>query len=188
MKPDIQRDLIPRATTLHLIDALNAVRGKLSGAFEQWELLDDTGHVPASPSYTALLQHVTDAQALARDVVQLTADFARTTSSTNRVGSAVLAHLASSVTLSSQAVPHFAETAQTALSLPRPRGENDSYVRDNRMIIEHATARSRLRRASQALGDAVQELTDHLDFHRFLLTPSRRQSPAPPPRPGGRHR
>ena len=31
MKPDIQRELIPRATTLHLIDALNAVRGKLSG-------------------------------------------------------------------------------------------------------------------------------------------------------------
>ncbi|GAQ51638.1 MULTISPECIES: hypothetical protein [Streptomyces] len=92
------------------------------------------------------------------------------------------------VTLSSQAVPHFAETAQTALSLPRPRGENDSYVRDNRMVVEHATARACLRRASQALGDAVQELTDHLDFHRFFLTPSHRQSPAPPPEPGGRHR
>ncbi|MFK0288476.1 hypothetical protein ACIQVL_49595 [Streptomyces sp. NPDC090499] len=187
MKPDIQRELIPRATTLHLIDALNAVRGKLSGAFEQWELLDDTGHVLASPSFTALLRHVTDAQALARDVVQLTADFARTTSSQNRAGSAVLAHLASAVTLSSQAVPHFAETAQTALSLPRSHSENDRYFRDNRMVIEHATARSCLRRASESVGDAVQELTDHLDFHRFFLTPSPRQSPVPP-KPGGRHR
>ncbi|MEU9155091.1 hypothetical protein AB0D59_32170 [Streptomyces sp. NPDC048417] len=187
MKPDIQRELIPRATTLHLIDALNSVRGKLSGAFEQWELLDDTGHVPASPSFTALLRHVTDAQALARDVVQLTADFARTTSSENRAGSAVLAHLASAVTLSSQAIPHFAETAQSALSLPRSHSENDRYFRDNRMVIEHATARSCLRRASESLGDAVQELTDHLDFHRFFLTPSPRQSPMPP-KPGGRHR
>ncbi|MEU6230306.1 hypothetical protein [Streptomyces sp. NPDC047042] len=188
MKPDIQCELIPRATTLHLIDALNAVRGKLSGALEQWELLDDTGRVPASPSYTALLQHVTGAQTLARDVVQLTADFARTTSRTNRAGSAVLAHLASAVTLSSQAVPHFAETAQTALSPPRPHSENDSYVRDNRMVVEHATARACLRRAAQALGHAVQELTDHLDFHRFFPTPSPHQSPAPPPKPGGRHR
>ena len=188
MKPDIQRELIQRATTLHLIDALNAVKGRLSGAFEQWELLDDTGRVPASPSYTALLQQAADAQALARDVVQLTADFARTTSSTNRAGSAVLAHLASAVTLSSQAVPHFAETAQTVLSLPRPHSENDSYVRDNRMVVEHATARACLRRAAEALGDAVQELTDHLDFHRFFLTPSHRQSPVPPPKPRGRHR
>ncbi|MBK3637090.1 hypothetical protein JHN52_30130 [Streptomyces sp. MBT97] len=188
MNPDSRRELIPRATTFHLIDALNAVRGKLSGAFEQWELLDDTGRVPASPSYTALLQHAADAQALARDVVQLTADFARTTSSTNRAGSAVLAHLASAVTLSSQAVPHFAETAQTALSPPRPHSENDSYLRDNRMVVEHATARACLRRAAQALGDAVQELTEYLDFHPFFLTPSHRQSPVPPPKPGGRHR
>ncbi|MGC0400382.1 hypothetical protein RKD27_003026 [Streptomyces sp. SAI-126] len=188
MKSDIQRELIPRAATLHLIDALNAVRGKLSGVFEQWELLDDTGHVPASPSYTALLQHVTGAQALARDVVQLTADFARTAASTNRAGSAVLAHLASAVTLSSLAVPHFAETAQTALSLPRSHSKNDRYFRDNRMAIEHATARSCLRRASESLGDAVQELTDHLDFHRFFLTPSQHQSPVLPPKQGGRHR
>ncbi|MEU2774526.1 hypothetical protein ABZ646_16690 [Streptomyces sp. NPDC007162] len=55
------------------------------------------------------------------------------------------------------------------------------------MVIEHATARSCLRRASESLGDAVQELTDHLDFHRFFLTPSPRQSPMPP-KPGGRHR
>ncbi|MCC9705998.1 hypothetical protein E4N62_12465 [Streptomyces sp. MNU76] len=124
MKPDIQRELIPRATTLHLIDALNAVRGRLSGAFEQWELLDDTGHVPASPSYTALLQYVTDAQALSRDVVQLTADFARTTSSTNRASSAVLAHLASAVTLSSQARTALRrDRADRALTAPAGRRE-----------------------------------------------------------------
>ncbi|MFJ5265515.1 hypothetical protein ACIQAC_34115 [Streptomyces sp. NPDC088387] len=188
MEPDIQRELIPHATTLHLIDALNSLKGKLSKAFEQWELLDDTGQVPASPSYTALLQHTTNAQALARDVAQLTADFARTSHSTNRAGSTVLTHLASAVTLSSRAIPHFAETAQNALSLPRPHIENDRYFRDNRMLIEHATARASLRRASESLGNAVQELTDHLDLHRFFRPPTQHQSPIPPPKPEGRHR
>ncbi|MFE2193794.1 hypothetical protein ACFXAQ_23615 [Streptomyces olivaceus] len=77
MKPDFQRDLIPRDDALHLIGALNAMKDKLHDAAQRWELLDENGHVPAAPSYTALLQHATDAQDLSRDVLRLAADFAR---------------------------------------------------------------------------------------------------------------
>ena len=76
MNPDVQRELIPRNNTLHLIDSLDAMKAKLLDAAEQWQLLDDTGRVPAAPSYAGLLQHAANAQALSRDIVQLAADFA----------------------------------------------------------------------------------------------------------------
>ncbi|MGW2721083.1 hypothetical protein [Streptomyces sp. NPDC001492] len=189
MNPDVRRELIPRHNTLHLIDALDVMTAKLLDAAEQWQLLDDTGRVPAKPSYADLLRHAGDAQALSRDIIQLTADFARTAHSTNRTGSAVLAHLATAATLSSHAVPHFAETAETALSLSRPSGPIDRTYPDNRMVIDHATARAYLRRTSESLHAAVKELHAHLDIHRFFPTPSRQQSPtSPPPGPGVRRR
>ncbi|MEU7719133.1 hypothetical protein [Streptomyces tibetensis] len=69
MKPDFQRALIPSDEVLQLIGALNAMKDELLNAAQQWELLDENGHVPATPSYTALLQHATDAQDLSRDVL-----------------------------------------------------------------------------------------------------------------------
>lgn len=189
MNSDAQRELIPRDATLHLIGALNAVKAKILDAAEQWHLLDETGHVPATPSYAGLLQHAADAQALSRDVVRMTAEFARAAHSTNRAGRTVLAHLATAATMSSHAAPHFAETAETALSLPESSSPTDRRFRENRMVIDHATARAYLRRASQSLRDAVKELDAHLDFHRFFATPSQQVSPAPaPPRPSARHR
>ncbi|MER6500157.1 hypothetical protein ABT218_12380 [Streptomyces sp. NPDC001455] len=189
MSPDIQRELIPRNNTLHLIDALDGMKTKLLNAAEQWQLLDSTGHVPTSPAYAELIQHAAAAQALSRDVIHLTTDFARTAHSTNRAGSAVLAHLATAATLSSHAAPHFAETAETALSLSRSSGPADRQYKESRMVIDHATARAYLRRTSESLGDAVEELNVHLVFHRFFPTPSQRESPAPPPaRPSARHR
>ncbi|MEU3188429.1 hypothetical protein ABZ707_30180 [Streptomyces sp. NPDC006923] len=187
MKPDIQRELIPRDYALHLIGALNAMKGKLLNAAQQWELLGESGHVPAVPSYTGLLQHAADAQDLSCDVVRLAADFARSPHSTNRAGRAVLVHLATAATLSSLAAPRFADTAETDLSLsvsPITR-----QYRENSMAIDHATARAFLRRTSESLYNAIEELDAHLDFHRFFPTPSRRESPAPaPPRPSARHR
>jgi hypothetical protein len=189
MNPDVQRELIPRDNTLHLIGALDAMKAKLLDASQQWQLLDDTGHVPASPAYAELLQHAADAQTLSRDVVQLTADFARTAHSTNRAGSAVLAHLATAATMSSHAAPRFAEVAESALSLPRSSSPIVRRYRENNMVIDHATARAYLRRTSESLRDAVKELHDHLDFHRFFPTPARQESPAlPPPKPSARHR
>ncbi|MFD7013927.1 hypothetical protein [Streptomyces sp. NPDC059928] len=189
MKPDAQRELIPRNTTLHLIDALNVMTAKLLGAAEQWQLLDNTGRVPPAPSYAELLQHATDAQALSRDVLQLTTDFARTSHSTNRAGRAVLAHLAIAATMSSHAAPHFAETAETALSLSRSFGPTDRKHQESRMVIDHASARAYLRGASESLHHAVKELDGHLDFHRFFPALTHRDSPAPPPpAPSGRHR
>ncbi|MFE9407416.1 hypothetical protein ACFYN0_01225 [Streptomyces sp. NPDC006704] len=186
---DVQRELIPRNTTLHLTDALDVMKAKLLAAAEQSELLDETGRVPATPSYAELLQHAADAQALSRDVVQLTADFARSTHSTNRAGSAVLAHLATAATMSSQATPYFAETAESSLALPRSSGSTDRQYRENRMVINHATARAYLRRTSESLRDAAKELNTHLEFHRYFPASARQQSPAPPPpQPRTRHR
>ncbi|WP_327397595.1 hypothetical protein [Streptomyces phaeochromogenes] len=191
MKPDIQRELIPRDDTVHLIGALSAMKGKLLDAAQQWELLDGSSHVPATPSYTALLQHAADAQDLSHDVLQLTADFARSPRRTTRAGSAVLAHLATAATMSSHAAPHFTETAESALSLPRsshPTDRHRHYLK-NRMIIDHASARAFLRRTSESLRDAAKELDDHLGFHRFVSRLTPRESPAlPPPRLSGRHR
>ncbi|MDJ0464686.1 hypothetical protein [Streptomyces sp. H27-C3] len=139
MNPDIQRELIPRDDTLQLIGALDEMRAKLAGSSEQWHLLDDTGHVPASASYADLIQHSEIAQSLAHGVVQMVGEFARTPHSTNRAGSTVLTHLATAATMSSYAAPHFADTAEAALALPQSR---DNQFLENRMAVHHATARA----------------------------------------------
>ncbi|MEU9064690.1 hypothetical protein AB0D13_39105 [Streptomyces sp. NPDC048430] len=103
MTPDVQRDLIPSDDALHLIGTLNVMKDKLLNAAEQWQLLDENGDVPATPSYPALLQHAADAQNLSHDVLRLTADFARSPHPTTRAGSTVLRHLATAATISSHA-------------------------------------------------------------------------------------
>ncbi|MEH0551006.1 hypothetical protein [Streptomyces sp. B21-101] len=190
MKPDFQGDLISSDDVLQLIGPVNAMKDKLLNAAQQWELLDENGHVPATPSYAALLQHATDAQDLSRDVLRLTADFARSPHHTTRAGSTVLKHLGTAATMSSYAAPHFTETAELALTLPRSDNPADRHYLANRMVIDHASARAFLRRTSESLRDAAKELDDHLGFQRFLATLTRQEGPPtpPPPRPGGRHR
>ncbi|MBW1597283.1 hypothetical protein [Streptomyces sp. JJ38] len=165
------------------------MRDRLLDAAQQWELLDESGHVPITLSYAALLQHAADAQDLSRDVLRLATDFARSQHSTTRAGTSVLAHLVMAASMSSHAAPHFTDTAESALALPRSSNPTDCHHRKNRMVIDHASARAFLRRTSESLRDAAKELNDHLDFHRFLstLTPRKRPAP-PPPRPSGRHR
>ncbi|MFF5273805.1 hypothetical protein [Streptomyces sp. NPDC000133] len=166
------------------------MKDKLQNAAQQWELLDETGHVPATPSYPALLRHAIDAQDLSRDVLQLTADFTQSPHHTTRAGDTVLKHLATAATMSSHAVTHFTETAECALTLPRSAHPTDRNHLTNRMVIDHASARAFLRRTSESLRDAAKELDDHVGFQRFLAPLTRQKgSPAPPPpRPGGRHR
>lgn len=189
MNSDVQSELNPRDYVLSLIGELVVKKDKLVEAVEQWQLLDDTGRVLASPSYAELIQHAAGAQALAHGVVQLARDFARTAHSTNRSGGAVLAHRAMAATMSSHAAPHFAETAEAALSLARSSSPTDRHDGEDRMVSDHATARAYLRRTSESLRDAVKELNSHLDFHRFFPTSSRQESPAPPlPAPSARHR
>ncbi|MEV8426447.1 hypothetical protein [Streptomyces niveus] len=186
MNPDVRRELIPRDEVLRLIGALDGMKSKLLDAAEQWQLLDDTGRVPSTPAYADLIQHAAGAHTLAHGVVELAADFARSPHSTNRAGRAVLTHLATAATLSSHATPHFAETAETALT--QASGPTDGHCRANRMVIDHATARAYLRRASESLRDAATELNDHLGLHRFFPEPSRQQiPPSPLPGPGTRH-
>ncbi|MEV4997457.1 hypothetical protein [Streptomyces niveus] len=179
MNPDARRRLIPRGEVLRLIGVLDGMKAKLLDAAEQWQLLDDTGQVPAAPVYADLIQHAAAAQDLSRDVVRLAADFARSPHSTARVGRAVLAHLATAATLSSNAAPRFAETAETALSLAG-NPITDRY-QANSMVLDHATGRAYLRRTSESLGAAAKALNHHLDLHQFFPTPARQQNPAPPP-------
>ncbi|MFD6989322.1 hypothetical protein [Streptomyces sp. NPDC059943] len=186
MSADVRRQLIPRGDVLHLIGALDGMKAKLLDAAEELQLLDDAGQVPAAPVYADLIQHAAAAQDLSRDVVRLAADFAQSPHSTNRAGRAVLTHLATAATLSSHATPHFAETAETALT--QASGPTHGHCRANRMVIDHATARAYLRRASESLRDAATELNDHLGLHRFFPEPSRQQiPPSPLPGPASRH-
>ncbi|MDF9816756.1 hypothetical protein [Streptomyces sp. SPB162] len=187
MNPDPQRELIPRDDTLRLIGALDGMKAMYGDAAQQWQLLDDAGRVPASPSYPELIQHAVDAQALSHRVIRTTAEFARTMHSTNRAGSAVLAHLATAATLSTYAAPLFAETAQTALSLSQTASSTRRQYQEDSMVLKHATGRSYLRRTSESLHDAAKELDQHLDLHRFFPTLSRRQRPVPPPPKPGTH-
>ncbi|WP_107095017.1 hypothetical protein [Streptomyces chattanoogensis] len=182
MNPDIERELIPHSDTVHMIGELQRLASRFKDASRQLALLDDTGHVPASPDFSALIHHAEAAQALSRDVVQLTSGFARTAHSTNRAGSTVLGHLAIAATMSCSAAPLFAQTAEAALALPRSHGTVDRQQKEGRMVLDHATARAYLRRASESLSDAVKELHGHLDFHRFFPA-SMRQGPATPPPP-----
>lgn len=180
--------LIPRDETARLIGALTEMENKLLRAAEQWQLLDENGCVPAAPSYIELLQHASGANDLSSDVLRLTGAFAGSPYRAIRAGSAVLVHLATASSLSVHAAPHFADAAQGALSVRQSSGPIDHHLA-NRMVIDHAVARSFLRRASEPLGDAVKELDDHLDFHRFLSKLTPQNSPAlPPSRPVGRHR
>ncbi|RSO18772.1 hypothetical protein DMH15_36820 [Streptomyces sp. WAC 06725] len=189
MKPDIQRHLIPREDVLRLIGPLNAMETTFSESAQKWQLLDESGHMPAAPSFTELFQHATEAQDLSRDVFRLTGGFAASPHSTIRTGRATLAHLARASTMSAHAASHFSETAEAALNLSRVTSPADQRYLKNRMVIDHAAARAYLRRTSEAMRDAVKELNGHLDFHRLFPAPSRRERPVPsPPGPSGRHR
>ena len=187
MKPDIQRDLIPPDDALRLVGALNSMKATFHDRAQQWLLLDESGHVPAEPSYTELLGHATSAQDLSRDVLRLTGEFAASPHSAYRAGRATLAHLAMASTLSAHATSYFAETAEAALCLPRSSGPAGQHYLTNRMVIDHASARAFLRRASESLRDAAKELEDHLRFQHFLSTLTPRETPTlPPSRPSGR--
>ncbi|MFB8749172.1 hypothetical protein [Streptomyces parvulus] len=189
MPPGLQRDLIPRDAALHLIGALNAMKDQLHDAAQQWELLDENGHIPAAPSYTTLLQHAVAAHDLSRGVLRLAADFARTPHHITPAGSTVLKRLATATTMSSHAATHFTETAECALALSRA-DSTDRHHLTNRMVIDHSSARAYLRSASESLGDAAKELNEHLGFQRFLTTLTRQENVPTRPRgqPDGRHR
>ncbi|WP_330434579.1 hypothetical protein OIC43_09440 [Streptomyces sp. NBC_00825] len=189
MNLETQRELIPRHETRHLIGALDTMKAKLLAAAEQWRLLTESGGMPASPSYTGLLQHAADAQGLSRDIVQLTADFTMGPHSTKRVGRAVLGHLAIAATMSCHAAAYFAETAEIALALSQPSGLTDRDGLKERAVTDHGAARAYLRCAAGSLRNAVKELGHHLDVHRSFPAPSRSESPVlPPPGPGARQR
>ncbi|WP_446038060.1 hypothetical protein [Streptomyces sp. SID1121] len=189
MNPESHNEPIPRDEIFLLIGPLNEMQAKIIDAAQQWELLDEAGHVPAAPPYIELLQHAIDAQGLSLGVHQLAADFARNPYSKTRDGGTVLALFAAAAAISTQAAPYFAETAQGALSFPRAGKLTELRFVKNRMVIDHASGRACLRRTSGSLRAVAKELDNQLDFHRYLSTVAPRESPAPPPpKPNGHHR
>ncbi|MEU3529089.1 hypothetical protein AB0E62_35420 [Streptomyces sp. NPDC038707] len=122
------------------------------------------------------------------EVLQLTADFARSPHHTTRAGSTILRHLGTAATLSSHAATHFTETAECALAMTRSANPADRHYLADRMVIDHSSARAFLRHTAESLRDAAKELDDHLGFQRFPATLTRQEGPPapPPPRPGGR--
>ncbi|MEW1699047.1 hypothetical protein ACIQCR_31300 [Streptomyces sp. NPDC093249] len=128
MKPGSDRNLIPRNKALRLIGALDTIQDKARNAAQRWELLDENGHVPASLSYTALLQHGIGAQGFSRDILRLTAGFSRSPHHTTPAGRTVLRHLTVAATMSSRAVSHFAQAAESALATGRATSTDDRYL------------------------------------------------------------
>ncbi|MER7932947.1 MULTISPECIES: hypothetical protein [unclassified Streptomyces] len=191
MNTDHPRELIPRDKALRLISELKAIKGKAHNAAQQWELLEETGNVPATASYTGLLQHAIDSQDLSHEVLRLTANFARSPYRNTPAGSCVPIHLGIAATMSNHATAQFAETAECGLALLQsadPAGQE--YLTTN-MVSHHATGRAYLRRTAQALSLATGDLVGHLGFQqRTLATPTLQENPpAPaPPGPGGPHR
>ncbi|NEB88985.1 hypothetical protein G3I43_33195 [Streptomyces anulatus] len=98
--------------------------------------------------------------------------------------------LAWATTSSSHAPAYFAQTAEHALALLRSTNPADRQYLSNNMVHDHATGRGCLRRTSEALRDAAEELGAHFGFQRFLAQLTRQESPPapPPPTPGGQPR
>ncbi|WP_327657183.1 hypothetical protein [Streptomyces sp. NBC_00483] len=183
MTPDIQREPIPRDESHSLVNALTALKSQLLDTAQTCQLLDRSAQLQGgAPAYSDLLQHAADAQHLAHGVIQLTADFTGSPHSTTHAGPTVLTHLATATSMSSLAAAHFAESAEHALSLPRPSNPAVRRYLETRMLVDHSSARAFLRRASESLRDAAKELEDPLNVHRNrpFPKPAWRQSPEPP--------
>ncbi|MGW7516410.1 hypothetical protein ACWGJ2_12535 [Streptomyces sp. NPDC054796] len=155
MNPDLQHDPSPNDESLRFISTLTEMKDKFAGLAQRWQLLDESGRVPAAPSFSELFQQAAHAQDLSRDVFRLTGDFAASPHGTNDTA---LDHFARASTMSGHAASHLAETAEAGLRLAHSARPDDRRYLENRMVVDHATARAYLRRTSESLRDAAKEL------------------------------
>lgn len=148
-----------------LLNALTVQRSQLLEAASHHLLLGDNGDTPPRASLGGLLEPAAHAQALAHDIAHLTADFAESSRSTSRSGRIVLTRLATATTMSFQAAAHFAESAEGSLSLSRSSSPAVRRYAEDRLLVDHSSARAFLRRAAETCSEAAEELNGRLGAH-----------------------
>ncbi|MDX2881160.1 hypothetical protein [Streptomyces ipomoeae] len=182
---------MPKPAEQSLPHRLQQLSLELRSASEHLELLDSTGHIPDPLPVHTLLQHTLTAQHLATRTTLLADEFA------THIGtrpsaylSRALMELVTAVTHTCAAASLFAQTAHTATSPQPTPGTPDAQSRNGRTVLDHATGRRELRRASEAVHAAGRHLKTHRDVQHFLAglrapTPRTPQNSAPrrAPRP-----
>ncbi|MDX2821032.1 hypothetical protein PV416_07995 [Streptomyces ipomoeae] len=142
---------------------------ELRSASEHLELLDSTGHVPDPLPVHTLLQHTVTAQHLSARTALLADEFAgHLGTRPSEYLSRALMELVTAATHTCAAASLFAQTAHTATPLQPTPGTPDAESRNWRTVLDHATGRGELRRASEAVHSAGRHLKTHRDVERFL--------------------
>lgn len=142
---------------------------ELRSASEHLELLDGTGHVPDPPAVHTLLQHTVTTQRLSACTALLADEFAAHIGTRpSEYLSRALMELVTAATHTCTAASLFAETAHTATSPQPTPGMPDAESRNWRTVLDHATGRRELRRASEAVHAAGRHLKKHRDVERFV--------------------
>ncbi|MFF9785087.1 hypothetical protein [Streptomyces nigrescens] len=143
---------------------------ELRDACHRLELLDSTGQIPSPVPLVELLKHAATAQSLSAGTTLLAAEFAThfgTSPSTKHLSDA-LSQLVTAVTQTCTASSLFAQTAHASASSAPDPGTSHADRRNWQMVIDHATGRRELRRASEAVGAAERHLQTHREMQRFL--------------------
>ncbi|WP_330324661.1 hypothetical protein [Streptomyces pseudovenezuelae] len=142
------------------------------------ELLDANGQVPSPLPVRELLRHTATAQTLAADATLLASDLAsRIGADPSKEQAKALTSVLATAAQTSTAAYLFAQIAETAVSSAPQPGTRAAESRNWRTLIDHATGRRELRRASESLEAAGKHLSDHHAIQRFLA------DMRPPPRP-----
>ncbi|MGP8298217.1 hypothetical protein ACTPOK_09755 [Streptomyces inhibens] len=177
---------MPDPTTDQTLHELQQLSLSLRHAFEQLELLDSTGQVPASPLVAKLIQHVGVAQNLSHSTAQLAAGFVVRLDTPSDDLSQAHSHLVTAVARTCSAAALFARTTQTSTSPSSVPGTPDAERRKWAMVLDHAEGRAELRRASEALSATAKHLKDHHYLQQFLSKALGRATDVPkaaPPTP-----
>ncbi|MDH6439369.1 hypothetical protein M2158_007910 [Streptomyces sp. SAI-144] len=173
---------MPDTSTHRIADRLHQLFLELRSATSTLELLDADGQVPSPLPVRKLLRHTVTAQTLATNTTRLADDLASTIGAEPSTEQAkALAGMVAAVAQTSTAAHLFARIAETAASPAPQPGTTHAESHNGRALIDHATGRRDLRRASESVQTAGQHLDDHHAHQRFLA--DMRLPPRPPALP-----
>ncbi|MGC0342731.1 hypothetical protein [Streptomyces sp. SLBN-8D4] len=152
---------------------------ELRSATSTLELLDADGQVPSPLPIRKLLRHTVMAQTLATATTRLASDLASSIGAEpSKEQAKALAGMVAAVAQTSTAAHLFARIAETPASPAPQPGTTHAERRNRRTLIDHATGRRELRRASESVQAVGQHLSDHHAYQRFLA--DMRLPPRPP--------